>query len=128
MPKLRNPEPPEADFQFSFRRTRLKKHQFINDKSNISQVEFVAGAYDSCATFSNSENSFRLTISTTILPKSKRKEMATLRSWPTSKQDGADDPLPEDDARACPRDLEDFKLAVAFELDRLREKKAILDE
>ena len=31
----------------------------------------------------------------------------------------------EDDPRACPRDLEEFKLAVALELDRLRDNKKI---
>lgn len=31
----------------------------------------------------------------------------------------------EDDLRACPRDLEEFKLAVALELDRLRDNKKI---
>ena len=31
----------------------------------------------------------------------------------------------EDDPRACPRDLEEFKLAVALELDRLRYNKKI---
>jgi len=128
MPKLKNPEPPAAKFQFSFRRMRPKKHRIINDNSNISQVDFVTSTFDSCATFSNSENSFRLTISTQLIPKAKRQQTTSHRFWAPVSRDGADDPLPEDDPRACPRDMEDFKLAVAFELDRLREKKAILDE
>lgn len=128
MPKLKNPEPPEAEFQFTFRRMRSEKQRIINDNSNISRIDFVTSAYDSRATFSNSENSFRLTISTQLIPKVKRQRMVPLGIWSSARCDGADDPLPEDDARACPQDIEDFKLAVAFELDRLREKKAILDE
>lgn len=128
MPKLKNPEPPEAEIQFSLRRVRPRKHRFINDKSNISQIDLVTSTFDSRATFSNSENSFRLTISTQIIAKAKRQQSAPHRLWSTASRDGADDPLPEDDPRACPRDMEDFKLAVAFELDRLREKKAIIEE
>jgi len=33
----------------------------------------------------------------------------------------------EDDPRACPRDLEEFRLAIALELDRLRDNKKIYD-
>ncbi len=128
MPKLKNPEPPEAEFQFSFRRLRPRKHRIINDKSNISQVDLVTNMFDARTTFSNSENSLRLTISTQIIAKAKRQQITPQRLWSTASRDGADDPLPEDDPRACPRDMEDFKLAVAFELDRLREKKTILDE
>lgn len=128
MPKLKNPEPLEADFQISFRRTRSKKYRFIRNKSDISTIDLVTSAYDSSATFSNSENTFRLTISTQLIPKAKRKEIDPPKLWSTSRRDGVDDPLPEDDVRAIPRDLEDFKLAVSFEIDRLREKKAIFEE
>ncbi len=34
----------------------------------------------------------------------------------------------EDDPRACPKDIEGFRVAVAQELDRLREKKTIAEE
>ena len=128
MPKLKYPEPPEADLQFSFRRLRSDKHRFIRDKTIFTHVDLETNAYETSTVFSNSENTFQLTISTSARPKSKRKDMAHFHSWPSSRAVGADDPLPEDDVRACPRDVEDFKLAVAFELDRLREKKAIRDE
>jgi hypothetical protein len=34
----------------------------------------------------------------------------------------------EDDPRACPKDIEQFRVAVVQELDRLREKKSIAEE
>jgi len=58
----------------------------------------------------------------------KAREMAVVSLGPEellalSQQPETETTFTEDDARACPRDLEAFRLAVSIEIDRLRANK-----
>lgn len=128
MPKLKNMEPPEADFFLSLERPKRKKHRPKAFKSTRSHFEFVSDQYESCTIVAREDQGFRLTISTVLSSRLKPRGLALSRVTPVTKAAGADDPVFETDARACPRDPEDFKIAVAFEIDRLREKRIIFDE
>ena len=60
------------------------------------------------------------------------REMAVVSLGPDellalSQQPETETTFTEDDARACPRDLEAFRLAVALEIDRLRANKKNYD-